>query len=74
MTYYTVQTELKTPWIGKPYIEYQLVKHWTQFEMDWPSHYGDDKNYQKVIFKSEDESLVTKFMEKLNMKEKTNIL
>lgn len=64
-TYYTVKTELKTPWIGKPYIQYQLVKHWSQFEMDWPGNYGDDRDYQKVIFKSDDESLVNKFLEKL---------
>lgn len=63
---YTIQTELKTPWIGKPYIQYQLVKHWSTFVMDWPDHWGDDKNFQKVIFKSEDEALVNKFLEKLN--------
>jgi len=63
---YTIQTEFKTPWFGKPYIQYQLVKHWSQFVMDWPDNYGDDRNYQKVIFKSENKALVNKFMDKLN--------
>ena len=67
MTYYTVKTELKTPWIGKPYIEYQLVKHWVDFEMYWPSNWGEDRNHQKVIFKSKEQDIVSKFMEKLNM-------
>jgi len=63
---YTIQKELKTPWIGKPYIQYQLVKHWSEFVMDWPDNWGDDRNFQRIIFKSEDEALVNKFLEKLN--------
>ena len=66
MTHYTVQQELKTPWIGKPYIQYKIVKHWSEFVMEWLSHHGDDKNFNKVIFKSVDEALVKSFVEKLN--------
>ena len=67
-TKYSIQKELKTPWVGKPYIQYQLVKHWTQFVMDWPDHWGDDRNFQRVIFKSDDEKLVEKFFTQLQEK------
>lgn len=65
-TTYRIHKELKTPWIGKPYIEFQIIKEWEEFVMDWPDNFGDDKQFNRVIFKSVDRELVEKFIAELN--------
>jgi hypothetical protein len=45
--HYTLNVELKTPWIGKPYLEHHIVKHYFAFDMDC---FYEDRKYWKVIF------------------------
>jgi len=65
---YKIETELKNPWWSVAYVEYQLVKMWSEFVMDWPDHHGDDRNFQKVIFKSVNKTDVEVLIKQLENK------
>lgn len=64
---YSMHKELVTPWVGKPYMAYWLIKH---FEIYKPIFDGGGSYWTtNTIFKSKDKEMVERFLNELNNKE-----
>lgn len=65
---YRIDKKLKTPWFGKPHIEYQLVKEYDYFDYDSISCWGKWIRADMIILKSKDFTLINKFLKELRTK------